>query len=88
MIAISTAHVQLTRRFVQNVGLKSLTRLAEVVKSTPEQLEAYGDTGALDPEKVVNLWGCLFGGKSFLEANQLMDSLQFDPLVEHQPTPS
>lgn len=55
------------------------------MKTTPEQLEAYGDTGVLDPEKVVKLWGCLFAGKSFLEANQLMDSLQFEPLVEPQP---
>lgn len=81
-VGISPVYIQLTRRFVQNVGPKSLAKISEDSGVTLDQLHTFDRSGELDPLEVMKLWSMVFSERSFLEASALMDQHQFDPLRE------
>ncbi len=80
MLAVATAYYDLTRRFIQNVGPKSVAALARDTGVAVDVLERFAETGDMDGESVMRVWGKLFPSASHLEASAQMDAVKFEPL--------
>lgn len=82
VVGISPHYIRITRRFIQNVGPKSIAALSKDSGLSEEVLEKFGETGELDPLDVMKLWGLLFSEMTPLQATVVMDQKKFDPLRE------
>jgi hypothetical protein len=82
VLAVAAVYFQLTRRFVQNVGPKSIAALSRDSGVAADLLERFAETGDLDGASVMRVWGKLFPDHTHLQANTQMDALQFQPLRE------
>lgn len=82
MLAVAAVYFQLTRRFVQNVGPKSIAALSRDTGVAADLLERFAVSGDLDGASVMRVWGKLFPDHTHIQANAQMDALKFEPLRE------
>lgn len=80
MLAVASVYYDLTRRFVQNVGPKSVAVLSKDTGVAVDLLERFAETGDMDGASVMRVWGKLFPNASHLEASLQMDGIGFEPL--------
>lgn len=78
MIAIAPVYIQLTHRFIANVGPKSRKAISRDTEIPVAELDHFDETKELAPEKIMRLWSLLFPDQTFLEANSMMDELGFE----------
>lgn len=77
IVAVAPVYIDQAHRFVSGVGPKSIAKISEDSGISADKLTKFQeDKKALTPAECVTVWSTLFNGKSFLEANAIMNELE------------
>lgn len=79
MTLISIQYVNLVKRFIENVGPKSIAKLSKDTGIPAEKIDGFiKDQSLMTSDEIMKIWIKLFNNKSHLQASLEMDALNFD----------